>query len=586
MSMLTNEQSQFLDAEGKIVLCACPGSGKTFVVGKKVVKYLENWAYDYRGMAVLSFTNVASEEIIKQVNEISKVNFSNFGFPHYIGTLDSFIDNYIFLRFGYLMYGQNRKRPKIIHDNIGSLPYAKKECYDKGCTRNTDIFHWGEGGLLKNGHPIDCNVTQKPCQKFKKSMFKNGYVTQREVATFSLRILKRFPNIAQEIAYRFPVIIIDEAQDTSKEQMEIIELIANSGTTTVAIVGDPDQAIYEWRDATPEYFTAKLNDDNWQHLYLTANFRSSQHICNATSKFSSVLENKKAPQAMGDYCQYPKKPILLQVSSQKKKEDIIEWFKAECLENGIDPAVDRVSVLTRGKIHNGTDIPDLWQTAETELLAYSTYLWNCSSKKDAFLKCEKALYGIMIGDSRGLSLEGMHESIEKVCDYSEWKKTVILLLSLLPKADTSIKEWKKVITNTLEDLIQKSIINIAGNRKLTDIIKTKSRIKIGEFYSTEFLNLQLFKFFEKKTTEEIIYSSVHGVKGETFDATLLVVDNVRGNTVTPSLLTRGDLNNELMRIAYVAMTRPRKLLVVSIPKQKSSVALNRFPFELWDYKEL
>ena len=109
-------------------------------------------------------------------------------------------------------------------------------------------------------------------------MFKNGYVTQREVATFSLRILKRFPNIAQEIAYRFPVIIIDEAQDTSKEQMEIIELIANSGTTTVAIVGDPDQAIYEWRDATPEYFTAKLNDDNWQHLYLTANFRSSQYI--------------------------------------------------------------------------------------------------------------------------------------------------------------------------------------------------------------------------------------------------------------------------------------------------------------------
>lgn len=163
---------------------------------------------------------------------------------------------------------------------------------------------------------------------------------------------------------------------------------------------------------------------------------------------------------------------------------------------------------------------------------------------------------------------------------------MILLLSLLPKADTSIKEWKKVITNTLEDLIQKSIINIAGNRKLTDIIKTKSRIKIGEFYSTEFLNLQLFKFFEKKTTEEIIYSSVHGVKGETFDATLLVVDSVRGNTVTPSLLTRGDLNNELMRITYVAMTRPRKLLVVSIPKQKSSVALNRFPFELWDYKEL
>ena len=51
--------------------------GKTFVVGKKVVKYLERWEYNYRGLAVLSFTNVASDEIVKQVNEISKTSFSS-----------------------------------------------------------------------------------------------------------------------------------------------------------------------------------------------------------------------------------------------------------------------------------------------------------------------------------------------------------------------------------------------------------------------------------------------------------------------------------------------------------------------------
>jgi len=41
-----------------------------------------------------------------------------------------------------------------------------------------------------------------------------------------------------------------------------------------------------------------------------------------------------------------------------------------------------------------------------------------------------------------------------------------------------------------------------------------------------------------------------------------------------------------MRIAYVAMTRPRKLLVVSIPKQKTNSTLVRFPPELWDYQEI
>ena len=45
MVELTDEQNAFLDAEGKVVLCACPGSGKTFIVGKKLLKYLETWPY-------------------------------------------------------------------------------------------------------------------------------------------------------------------------------------------------------------------------------------------------------------------------------------------------------------------------------------------------------------------------------------------------------------------------------------------------------------------------------------------------------------------------------------------------------------
>ena len=80
-------------------------------------------------------------------------------------------------------------------------------------------------------------------------------------------------------------------------------------------------------------------------------------------------------------------------------------------------------------------------------------------------------------------------------------------------------------------------------------------------------------------------ASVHGVKGETFDALLLLVEGTTGSTLTPSFLAKGDTSKELMRIAYVAMTRPRKLLVVAMPK--SSADLNkRFPKEKWEYIEL
>lgn len=54
--------------------------------------------------------------------------------------------------------------------------------------------------------------------------------------------------------------------------------------------------------------------------------------------------------------------------------------------------------------------------------------------------------------------------------------------------------------------------------------------------------------------------------------------------LTPSILNTGNLNSELMRIAYVAMTRPRKLLVVSLPKSYNK--LSRMPQSLWEYREI
>ena len=56
---LTKEQQDFLNTEGRIVLCAVPGSGKTFIVAKKLISYLKEWKYLHRGVAALSFTNVA-----------------------------------------------------------------------------------------------------------------------------------------------------------------------------------------------------------------------------------------------------------------------------------------------------------------------------------------------------------------------------------------------------------------------------------------------------------------------------------------------------------------------------------------------
>ena len=111
------------------------------------------------------------------------------------------------------------------------------------------------------------------------------------------------------------------------------------------------------------------------------------------------------------------------------------------------------------------------------------------------------------------------------------------------------------------------------------------KIKSRDNNHPNFLQHKVIDYFEKKEETNFTASSVHGVKGETFEAILLIVDKTKGaNTLTPNLLNTCNLDNELIRIAYVSITRPRKLLVVSMPKTNTN--LTRFPQNLWNYQEM
>ena len=48
----------------------------------------------------------------------------------------------------------------------------------------------------------------------------------------------------------------------------------------------------------------------------------------------------------------------------------------------------------------------------------------------------------------------------------------------------------------------------------------------------------------------------------------------------------GSLDQELMHLAYVAMTRPRRLLMLAMPETKRIDSCGRFPEELWNYEVL
>jgi DNA helicase-2/ATP-dependent DNA helicase PcrA len=78
----------------------------------------------------------------------------------------------------------------------------------------------------------------------------------------------------RRVRERFQYIIVDEFQDTSRIQRDVLELLAQDDFANVSVVGDPKQSIYGWRDAQ----IRNLLDFPGEERLLLTNYRSVQPI--------------------------------------------------------------------------------------------------------------------------------------------------------------------------------------------------------------------------------------------------------------------------------------------------------------------
>lgn len=567
---LSKEQEEYVNSSGNIVLIACPGSGKTFSVAEKVKRIMKSWNRVHSGVAVLSFTNVAIDEIRRIVQKEQII-----AYPHFFGTVDSFI-NEIFLRYAGIFCFH--KRPRIIFDYIDISHPWQRECY-ANCIHNLSSIYWNmDFEVFKNNKKVSCQLDKNGltlCNSYKRKLLKNGIVFQVDVPMLCTHIMKKHLDIAKAIVKRYPIIIIDEAQDTSKEQMEFFDLLCNCGLEALDMVGDPDQAIYEWRNATPEYFVGKIGESGWRKLNLTENRRSSQKICDATASFSDTLNGKTPNLAVGEYSSFYQTPQLFLLSDESKIEDASRLFLKKCDELRI--MEKDIAVLTRGKVCVERDVNYVWKSREIELLAKAAYEFYYGSRKRAYALCEQAVFVMCIDDleKQNLTLE---QEVAEHLQYQEWRKKILTILCGLQSADVELETWVK----SLKEFLLKCDfpLPLRKGHDIQSIIKIKSR---DSKYS-DFKKSPLKNFFQLKIVDSYVRSSIHGVKGETFDAVLLCATKCKGNTITRSLLCSGKLDSEMMRTAYVAMTRPRKYLAIAMIMPKRQMDLKeRFPQTKWEY---
>ncbi len=148
--------------------------------------------------------------------------------------------------------------------------------------------------LMRERFPFDFDFnipTHKELEitvkKYIDEIEKRGLKDYDMVSRQFLVALKKNKSFLKVISNKFKAILVDEFQDTSVIQAEILLLLSGK-EKNIWVVGDPCQQIYEWRGAAADNFLLYIRATKAKKYHLTNNYRSTQTVLDAAYSFLST----------------------------------------------------------------------------------------------------------------------------------------------------------------------------------------------------------------------------------------------------------------------------------------------------------
>ena len=118
---------------------------------------------------------------------------------------------------------------------------------------------------------------------YQEKLLEQNMLDFDDMMLWSIRLLHEHEDVREKYQDQFEHLLVDEYQDTNLLQYVLIRQLAND-RNNVFVVGDPDQAIYEWRGASIENIM-QFEDDfaGARRIDLNTTYRSTKNILEAAN---------------------------------------------------------------------------------------------------------------------------------------------------------------------------------------------------------------------------------------------------------------------------------------------------------------
>ena len=575
-------------------VAACPGSGKTTVLLAKLKLLadrmpLENGA----GICVLSHTNVAVNEIKNRLSDYADRLLS---YPNYIGTIQSFIDRFVTMPYLRNISGQNvqvvdsltfaqQVLSKMQHDaKYSALDYVTKNNFETGKQFSERINHT-QALYIRDDGALCIGRQQKPlagagkasAEQYKKLLVEllenEGMIRYQDAYAYANAAIAELPTEYTDLfSSRFQYVFIDEYQDCNNLQRQAIDAIFAPQKCAVFKIGDSDQAIYNSAEnIIPDWMPQP------DFLPIITSCRFNQEIANVICKLKKGEKNI-VTLAGGTGV----KPVLL-VFSPKNIDRVIGGFIS---------ALDRHELYDNNGIYKAIGAVKREDLSGLKIGSYWTEFDGSANKKNEYS------YWVLVDEIVKYLLEGKLYKAEqsvrrllcRVFHYISIKHpvsgkdyTIVAMKKALDeKYRGQYRQWiyemsriQTIDRHSVDQLLRQKINELLriGNPSLTDIFTV-----LPAFFLEESTSVNHADIAEKNVLidpirgRRIIFDTIHGVKGETHDATLYLETDRQGasdlNRILPYFgvgrCGSSSLYDSSRKLAYVGMSRPKKLLCVAM----------------------
>jgi len=288
------QQKAVRETEGRILVLAGAGSGKTRVIVHRIAHLIREKGVSPQSILGLTFTNKAAAEMRERVEPLIGAERAK---QVTLSTFHSFC-------------------MQVLRREISKLGYTRDfSLYDErdlerliGQIAREMLGHEGElpslaptraalSAAAQRGDPGDGpsdpgkwhdRFSQDLYGRLQSTLRAHNAVSFDNLISLTIRLFERHPEVLERWQERSRYLMIDEYQDTNPAQLQLSELLA-SKYGNLCVVGDDDQSIYGWRGAEVSHILQFRAD---RTIKLEQNYRSTPSILDAANSVISRNKNR------------------------------------------------------------------------------------------------------------------------------------------------------------------------------------------------------------------------------------------------------------------------------------------------------